>query len=471
MKIQIRRGSRVPLMRMWPGEFKVSFGVKMFMICLLIGAVSFINVAWATGIGVAAFGFGLVKEDEDAIKAIMEGVADKHKAAVKTEIEVAIKGLQTNEQFAAKMEALGLKDGVIAAMEKALKEQGEELRKFIEEKGKGQEKSFEEVLKEQHTLGIKKLSSEGGRFKFTLPGVRKTTVIRTAITDSSQGYLIPEIGQLPYLGAVMSNLFRHVQLGADTGGVVKYVDQEAITRNAAAKAENTQAPESVITWIERTMNVQKIMDSIPVSKEMLKDFGFVKGELDRLLDINLALKEDDYFWDGSGVAPISKGIYTYAPAFVPATYADKTTNANLYDLIACVRVDIMNSKQSKYLPSVVIMNPADILLYKLKKGVDGHYVLPPFISQNGSIIDGIRVVESSQVTANTLVVGDTRYGTIYDLEGTEIEIGHIDKQFVEDTMTMKATKRTSLLVRNVDLDAFSKVTDIAAALDTIGPAA
>jgi len=43
-------------------------------------------------------------------------------------------------------------------------------------------------------------------------------------------------------------------------------------------------------------------------------------------------------------------------------------------------------------------------------------------------------------------------------------MGFIANQFINDMMTIKARKRTALLVRNVDLNAFAKVTDIPAAI-------
>jgi len=47
-------------------------------------------------------------------------------------------------------------------------------------------------------------------------------------------------------------------------------------------------------------------------------------------------------------------------------------------------------------------------------------------------VEGIRIVESSQVTPNTMLVGDFRYGTIYDLEDVVIEMGWINDQFIKN---------------------------------------
>jgi len=282
---------------------------------------------------------------------------------------------------------------------------------------------------------------------------------------------LPDIGQIPFLGTVMSGLFRHAGVSPSSNGVIRYFDQQAITRGADTVAEAATKPESVITWIERTLSLQKIADSIPVTKESFADVGFIESEVRRLLDVNLSLKEDEQLWDGNGIAPNLKGAFTSAVTFDAAAYAIsgkvKAADGTLYDLLAILRVELSNAKQSKYMPTAVVMNPSDVLRYKLAKGTDGHYVLPPFISADGTIIDGMRVIESSQVTINTMLVGDFRYGTIYDLEGVTVSMGFINAQFVQNAMTILAEKREGLLIRDVDVDAFLKVIDIDAAIVAI----
>jgi hypothetical protein len=83
---------------------------------------------------------------------------------------------------------------------------------------------------------------------------------------------------------------------------------------------------------------------------------------------------------------------------------------------------------------------------------------------NSAWFEGIRIVESSQVAPNTMVVGDFRFGTIYDLEDVTVEMGWINDQFIKNALTILAEQRLALLIRTVDEPAFRKVTDIATAL-------
>src|SRR5690606_4332129 len=133
-------------------------------------------------------------------------------------------------------------------------------------------------------------------------------------------------------------------------------------------------PESAIDWIQRSKPLEVIADTIPVSKQAWRDFDFIKDELNTLLNVNLRLKVDQQLFSGNGTPPQLSGVYTTAPTFNAGAYSGPTAlDATLYDLIAVLKVQISNGKQSKYMPNTVVLNPADVLRYKLAKGSNAHY--------------------------------------------------------------------------------------------------
>jgi hypothetical protein len=406
--------------------------------------------------------------EEKEIQKLLEGVAEKNKAAIKTEVEAATAGLMKSDELAAKFAAMGLTDKTIKELTDAVEKQGEELRKYFE-KGQGEAKTISEVIEEK-AAEIKKLATgEEKIIKIEIPRVRKADVLTTAVSGNTNAVRLAEIGQLATLRTTLASLFRRTPLGPGSNGTIRYYDQNTVTRGAAGRAENTAYAESAIDWIERTATAVKITDSIPVTEESFNDISWINGEIDRLMNINMSLKEDQQLYAGTGVAPDLKGINVYAASLQAtleaAPYIDAFKEVNVYDLIAVLKVVLTTSKQSKYMPSHVLMNPSDILKFKLTKAIgDGHYVLPPFIANNGMIVDGVQVVETNQVTADTLTIGDFRYGTIYDAQGLTIEMGRVNAQFTQGAMTIRATQRELLLVRNVDAEAFGKLTSITRAL-------
>lgn len=417
--------------------------------------------------------------NEKELAALLERVAEQTKSEVKAgkeealktvqaEIKAASEGLMTAEGFEEKMKALGITTEFAKELKDTLEAQGEAMRKLGEKSGNSVE-SIEQMIEEKAGDIAKIATGESKGVKLTIG--RKTLVQRAAVSGSTMAMVLPGVGQIAFLGTVMSGLFTHASVSPSSNGIIRYIDQETIVRGANMVAEGATKPESEIDWIEKTLNLEKLADSIPVTKESFADVGFIESEVRRLLDVNLALKEDQQLWNGTGATPQLKGVFVSAVLFDAAAYAASSkiqvADGTLYDLLAILRVELSNAKQSKYMPTAVVMNPSDVLRYKLAKATDGHYVLPPFISADGTIIDGMKVVESSQVTINTMLIGDFRYGTIYDLEGVTVSMGFVNDQFVKNAMTILAEKREGLLIRDVDVDAFLKVDDIDAAIVAI----
>jgi hypothetical protein len=404
--------------------------------------------------------------DEKELKTLLDGVAKENgkaiKDAVKVEVEAATAGLMKSDELGSKLEAMGLQNDAIKNLTDAVAKQGTELQKFLIGKNEGEEISLKEQLKAKHEE-IKVAVNKNSSFKLE---VNKLLVTRASVGNTTMAMRLPDVGQLAYPASVLSAAFRHAPVSPSSNGVIRYYDQSAVTRGAASVAEGAQKPESAITWIERTLLIEKIADSIPVTKEGFNDVYFIQSEIERLLTINLALKKEDLLWDGDGITPNIKGVYTSAPLFVTTPFDDSVEAANVFDLVATIAADINASGGGKYKADTVVLNPIDTLKMKLIKDSSGRYLLPPFVSPNGDITT-LKVIESSQVTPNTLVVGDFRYGTIYDLENVTIEMGWINDQFIKNAFTILAEERFALLIRVVDTTAFRKVTDIAAALGAL----
>jgi hypothetical protein len=294
----------------------------------------------------------------------------------------------------------------------------------------------------------------------------KTDVLRSNVTENNLAYSIEGVGQLPTIPTKLFNLFAKGEVGAGSGGVVQYIDQQAVTRNAAWTAESNQKPESAITWILKRVPLETIADTIPVSNQALTDIPYIASEIRNFLLTNLALKIDTDLFSGSGAAPIIKGIYTWATEYVAA--AAGIADANIWDLIKKMKTSIMES--SDFMPTHILINPADEDLMTLKKDSTNNYIVPSFVRYQGDkmFVHGMEVVVTSRVTADTLLLGDFSKGVIYTQGGVRIDIGLIDKQFVENMVTIRAEQTMGLVVRSVHATAFAKETGIAAALVTLG---
>ena len=478
MKIEKRDGFREKFRLLYDMP-KISTGWKLFGLVVAVTLIGVLgNALFGTGAAIAGAVamLGWTAEDQKELDSAFEVAGKKTKDLVETEMKEALKKYLPTDEFANKMKAIGLEDKTIEGLVKSIETQGEKLRGLIEaqEKSRETKKTLAELMHEKKAefAALAKAGRSSKGIVLDIPSsmvqeVLKTNVTRASVTNHYLAERLPDVGQLGYLGAQLASLFRQVPVGPNSNGTVRYVDQSSVTRNADVKAEAAVAPESAIAWTEYSLAIEKILDSIPVSYESFNDVDFIRGEIERLLLVNMALKEDSQLYGGSGSTPNLKGVKTYAGAYDGSAFSGSVLSANLFDLIAAAKVTIMSGYQSKFNPDFVLLNPVDVFKYKVIKGVDGHYVMPSFVGPNGSVIDGVRVIESNQVTADTFVIGDSRYGVIYTMGDVQIEMGFDGNDFTYDLTTIKARKREALLIRSTDTGGFKYCSGIAAAVSDL----
>lgn len=386
--------------------------------------------------------------EEKEIKTLLEKFSAEAKGEIQTLFEDTKEGYVSTEKLQSEVEKLA-KDEDIKGLEKSIEDLGLEMKKMREIKARGAKTLREQIAEKAEDL--KKLKEAGkGSIEMNI----KTDVTTSSITDDTAATRLPDIGRPAHRAVVIEQITRPIGISAQHGSI-RYWDQSTTTRNAATKEENTEMPESAIKWTEYSLAMEKILDSIPISHEMLTDVDWAEAEIRNFLDVNMMLEEESQIYSGDGSAPNFEGLYSvyatdYTQAIAQAENA--VADANLYDLIRLVVTKIMNGYQSKYTPNYVMLNPADVNRMLLEKDSTGQYVRFPNMT--------VQVVESSLVTANTMLVGDRNHSRYYRQEGFTLELGYNTGDFAYDRISLKARKRGNVLVRNVDTDSLYKVTDI-----------
>lgn len=295
----------------------------------------------------------------------------------------------------------------------------------------------------------------------------KADTTRASIAGNTDAVKLPGIGQLGRKLRGLYNIFPKVPVSAgDHNGTLKYIDwDEATTVKAAGMvAEGAIFPESTAKFQEYVIKFKKIGDTLPVTEEFGEDAPSAAAELALFLDTNVQSKVDEQVAIGDNTGENLKGVMTTVPAYTAV--AEGIANANIKDLVKRVRTDIVRDRGSKYAPNFVGMNSDLIDSLELEKDANGNYIF----RDDSSSIGSLAVVEDNNIPDNQLVVGDSRYGRIYEMGGVQLTKGQPNAQFLEDMSTLKARKRMLFLIRNVDQTGFRKVTDVSAAIATLGTA-
>lgn len=375
----------------------------------------------------------VVKEDFKTVKTIVDNL--------KSELG-EIKG----EQFSKALQAIEDLNG--------------EVTQLKENRGNNVEKTFKEVVKESFGE-IKELIKGNSSVKKV---VIKANVTRASIANNTEAVRLDTIGQLGVKRRALYDYFSKFPVSTGNhNGTIAYIDwdEATIVRAADIVAEGAQFPESTAAFAEYTIKLQKIGDTLPVSDEFGEDEMLAAAELDNFLRVNVNQIVDEKIAVGPGGANDIEGLFTASPTYTAV--ASGIADANIKDLVRKMRTDIVKTRGSKYEPNFVAANSDVIDQYILKKDANNNYM---FDMQTGTIA-GLDIVEDNNLADNTLVVGDGRFGRIYEMQGVTLTEGLVNDQFRGDLKTIKARTRLLFLIREVDKTGFLKSTNLSGDLSTL----
>jgi hypothetical protein len=393
---------------------------------------------------------------------------EEMKAALKEELD-AFKntlGFITADEMKTQMSALEDKLKMLdmktefAELKTSVEKQGLEMLKL--KTPQGEKTTIKEILVKEHPAILQKIT-DGGSHKFT---VNKTTIGLSSITSDPVGMFLSDWAVIQSQKNAIAPSLNKFVLTADDHGVIYWTDMTTRTSGAAARSDGSAAGEAVYAWTGYSETVDNISAMVPVHREALKHISQLENEIKMLLTDDIRVALDGYCYTGTGTAPQIGGIYTRSTAFDVAVFIAaggfQPKDANLRDLILSMAAQIM--KASKYNVDKVWLNPYDALQLKSYKSDLGIY-LPLMV--NGKI-ETIEVIEANSVTANTLVLGDSTKARLYDTGNVEIEVGYnLTGDFSKRILTVLANMECSLLIRNAEVDAFLKCTDITTAIQTL----
>jgi HK97 family phage major capsid protein len=250
----------------------------------------------------------------------------------------------------------------------------------------------------------------------------------------------PFILELVNVGTIMSNVW-------------EWVEQKNVEGGSAMTAEGAAKSQADFDLVVASANVKKVTAYIKVTKEMLDDVALMRSEIDQELTELINLRIDDQLLNGTGLTVNLTGINTNATAWAAGAFALSIPSPNVFDVI---RTAINQVRVNLFEPNYVIMHPTDVTKMDLAKASDGHYVLPPFISNDGTTVSGIRVVSNTGVTVDNFLVGDFSKAGVRFKEGLTINVGYENDDFTKNLVTILAEARLVQRVKSNHYGAFVK---------------
>ena len=245
------------------------------------------------------------------------------------------------------------------------------------------------------------------------------------------------------------------------GNKVTWINKSAVSNGAGMTAEGATKTQISWTYSEESADVKKITAYVKVSKEALDDLDFLRSEINTDLRQEIELKLDEQIAEGSGVGQNIKGILTYAPTFAVAgtSLAAAVDGANRLDVL---RSSVALIRRNKFRANYIAINPVDAALMDMEKGDDNHYILPPFVTADGTRVAGTTVIESFSIDEGSFLVGDFTKSNLRIREEININLGYENDDFTKNMVTILAEMRAVHYIKLHHVPAFVKGTFAAA---------
>ncbi len=279
------------------------------------------------------------------------------------------------------------------------------------------------------------------------PGeMRLKASITTATTNAagSAGALSSpyrdSLNQLPRTRLTVRDLLPAIKIEV---GSVEYPNMLNRNLNAGMVAETATKPESDLQFELKTTAAKVIAHWMKASRQVLDDVPQLSNIIDSELLYGLALKEEQQLLSGDGTGQNLLGLIPQATAYAaPITVAGATAIDN-------IALAALQTSLALYEPDGVIVNPADWWAMRLTKDSLGRYIMGDPQSVVQPVLFGLPVVSTPAIAVDKFLVGAFKQAaTIYDRWEARIEVGYVDKDFINNMVTVLAEERLAFAVKN-----------------------
>ncbi|GIV50642.1 MAG: hypothetical protein KatS3mg038_3507 [Candidatus Kapaibacterium sp.] len=230
-----------------------------------------------------------------------------------------------------------------------------------------------------------------------------------------------------------------VSVGTRTLAVTTFARETttSYTGAAAPRSKGAAKAETNITYENVTSIAQSIAHIIKVNEEDLQDVQGLQQTIQQRGLAMLLAKEEDQILNGDGTAPNLLGILA-TTGVVTATQGTDTLLDAVVKLIASV-------EGAGAQVSAIVVNPQTWATLVTSKDTTGNYLGMLNVAQGASgTLAGYPLVRSPHVPANKVVVGDSRYATLWRVGGIAVASGYDSDDFSKNRVTIRIETRSAL---------------------------
>jgi HK97 family phage major capsid protein len=464
---------------------KKLFANRTFRICLGLVVTVLLFVAGhkeaAAGAPFMAEAAVLTVDDPELSEADKKVVG-----AIKKQFDQALldarKGLMTAEEFKAQVEEFrkGLKEKEFKELNEILLAQGIDINK-IKEGASGGSAAGPDLRKEIKKQLLAKAAdikaiAEKGNGVINLDLVNKAAeLVDTGNfgTGVIRGLRETEVDRRQMRERSVMNIITIINGGKDSDPL-SWLERRPKEGGAAFITEGTAKPYVDHTWTEGKASAEFIAVATPVSRKALTVMSMLENEINDILNEELMDALEEYILRNAGGSVLVNSVWSYAKAFTGASLATSVEGANEFDVLRAAILQARkgnpsDAKHSGRMPNRIYISLDIQAKMDLLKDAEGRYLLPPFMTPDGTRIGGVEVVGTEFLGDDEFLVGDfTRYA-FNIVSPQDVQVGYINDQFIKNELMIRAELMGNGRIKYHDTWSFVRGTFTAAkaALETV----
>lgn len=231
-----------------------------------------------------------------------------------------------------------------------------------------------------------------------------------------------------------------------TSNAIEFTKEASFTNSAAEAAEAAEKGESALTWSLVNMPVSTVAHWIKISRQLAMDNTALAAYVNQRMIYGVNRRVETQLGAGNGTAPNISGILDTGNFTAHGYAAAALGTLKKVNLVTKIIGDLWAVGA---IPDAILLNPADwaqIQVDIIDSAVSAARV--DFSNPMAPRLNGIPVIQSNGITADTVVVGAFRQaGTIYNREGVVVEMSDSDDDnFTKNLITIRAERRLALTI-------------------------
>ncbi|WP_175939909.1 phage major capsid protein [Caballeronia sp. BCC1704] len=277
--------------------------------------------------------------------------------------------------------------------------------------------------------------------KGSTPTTKIALELKSIVSDGATPSITPFAQTVPGIQAPMSRRLTVESMIPSTPvdtGAVQWLRETAFTNNAAAQKKqlDTKA-ESDIKFENKSATIATIAHFVTASKQVLDDQNGLQAYIEQRLLYGLDLATEDQLLNGDGAEGDIGGL------LLP----DNHTAFNATGLGKTTPLDYLRRAKTQlqkafFIPSALIINPADAETIDLLRDDEGRFLVAP-----GSPIWGMAPVVTEAIGQGAFIVADfVNSAVIWDREDATLQLGYVNDQFIKNAITLLVERRLQMSV-------------------------